>query len=372
MPSRDLHDLVELLECRGELLRIPVQVDSRHELALITRRVASFSGGGPALLFEKVDVSPIPVLTNLFGSPERVASILEIHGTDGLCDLMLRFLTHGGPEPQHVSDPACQEVVAGLPACDNLPIPVAWPDDGRPTHGGRFITLGQVITRAFGEPDQNIGVYRVACCTGTELGVSWQKGSGGAAHHAAWSTAGQQMPVAIVLGGDPAVMLAAMTPIPQELDELAFAGAIRGNPVLVCRALTSDLVIPAGGEIVIEGLVDPVETRNEGAFGNYSGGYAGGGQVPLVRVTAVTSRRNPIFPALIAGPPPCENLHIAAAISRFMEPLVRQNKVVVPPWTSLFNKEGIPPVPLQKLAWPQGLEELVDRRWQEYGFSNGK
>ena len=363
----DLRAFLTALEERDALQRVNVPVALEHELAAIADRISRRSDGGPALLFTKAGTAPLPVAMNLFGSRQRMALALgvtdlaELSGRMAAClaqDSELPPLLAMGPAP-------CQEVVIDPPDCGFLPVPTAWPGDGSPVHDGRFLTLAQVVTRERQGDRHNRGVYRVACFSGNELGIHWRPGSGGSRHHASWSRAGEPMPVAIVLGGDPVTTFCATLPLPEEMDELALAGFLRGEPVSVARCLTSDLLVPATAEIIIEGLVDPLATRPEGSCGNHTGYYAGGGQVPLVRVTAVTMRRDAILPATLVGPPPQENYWLALAGSRLLLPLLQQ---LAPEITDIaLPREGIyhgaAMVAIRKDRAGQG-REVLDRIWK--------
>jgi 4-hydroxy-3-polyprenylbenzoate decarboxylase len=232
-----------------------------------------------------------------------------------------------------------REIIESPPDCDLLPALTAWPEDGQPGHDGRFLTLPLVVTRDGTNGQQNLGLYRVACFSATELGIHWRPGSGGARHFANWQQRSEPMPVAIVLGADPVTTLCATLSLPNQMDELRLAGFLNRRPVELISCLTNDLLVPALAEIVIEGVIDPVTTRNEGAFGNHTGFYGGGGQVPLVQVTAVTRRRDAILPATLVGPPPQENYWLALAGSRLMLPLLQRQ---VPEVVDIaFPREGI-------------------------------
>jgi 4-hydroxy-3-polyprenylbenzoate decarboxylase len=277
---------------------------------------------------------------NLFGSRQRLALALGATTLPGLPAAMAAFLAGNGRgiDPLITDKAPCRDIIDQPPDCDLLPALTAWPADGQPGHDGRFFTLPLVVT-ADPQGQQNLGLYRVACFNGAELGIHWRPGSGGARHFAAWQQAGEPMPVAIVLGADPVTTLCATLPLPDDLDELQLAGFLNGQPLELIRCLTSRLLVPAMAEVVIEGVVDPAATRNEGAFGNHTGYYGGGSDVPLVRVTAVTRRRDAILPATLVGPPPQENYWLALAGSRLLLPLLQRQ---VPAVVDLaFPREGI-------------------------------
>jgi len=341
MGWRDLREYLAALDERGELHRVTVPVTPRHEIAAITDRVVRLPGGGPALLFTEVAGSALTVAMNLFGSHHRLALALGLNSLHELPARMAAFLAAGGEGmgPIAAESFPCRDIVESVPTCDLLPELLAWPEDGHPEHNGHFLTLPLVVTRNRASEQQNLGIYRVACFSGTELGIHWRPGSGGAAHHATWQQANEPMPVAIVLGADPMTTFCATLPLPEEIDEVRLAGFLNGQPVALTRCLTNDLLVPANAEIIIEGVVDPVATRSEGAFGNHTGYYAGGGPVPLVYITAVTRRHGAILPATLVGPPPQENYWLALAGSRLLLPLLQRQ---IPAIVNLaLPREGI-------------------------------
>lgn len=316
----DLRDFLALLEARNDLRRVGVEVDSHLEVAAITDRVCKGAAGGRALYFERVRGYHLPVLTNLFGSLRRTCWAVGLAKPEllrrRLADELARFtgsgeqrlrrlLSEAAWQPSSVLEAPCQEVVQEVPNLDGLPALHCWPGDG-----GRFLTQPLVFSR---DPDGggNCGMYRVQLYGPREATVRWRPGSGGFRHQAAWSRQGKPMPVAIALGGDPAVVFAATTALPDDTDELALAGLLRHRPANVVSCLTVPLQVPAEAEIVIEGLVDPGVCRPEGPFGNHRGCYDSAGPAPLLRVTALTHRRNPLFPATVAGPPPMESGYLA-------------------------------------------------------------
>jgi 4-hydroxy-3-polyprenylbenzoate decarboxylase len=325
----DLRDFVALLEERDELRRIAVEVDPVEEIAAITDRVCKGAAGRRALLFEKVRGHDVPVLTNLFGSPRRAAWAVgleeadqlrvrlagELARFDGGCaaERLCRLLAEPDWQPQQASDGPCCEVVAEKPDLDLLPALKCWPGDG-----GRFLTQPLVFTRDPASGKGNCGMYRVQLFDGRNAGLHWRASSGGARHHALWLERGEPMPVAIALGGDPAAIFAACAPLPEGADELALAGFLRRRPLPTVSCLTSDLQVPASAEFIIEGLVWPGETRTEGPFGNHTGCYDPSAPAPLMRVTALSHRLQPLYPATLAGPPPMENGHLAKLSERLL------------------------------------------------------
>jgi 4-hydroxy-3-polyprenylbenzoate decarboxylase len=343
-----LRDFIKHLEKTGDLARIATPVSRDLEITEIADRVMK----GPAernkaLLFENVDGFDIPVAINLFGSDRRMAAAL---GVDDLEDLNRRLaklvdfrLPQGlGPMLDRASDffgvlrsiglgPSivrkgpCQEVVeTDNPNVNALPVLKCWPGDG-----GRFITLMQVITRDPASGSRNVGMYRLQVLDDRRLIVHWQRHKGGAEHErkaretAAASGADGRIPAAVVLGGDPASMWCASAPLPPNIDEYLLAGWLRGRPVEFVRCVSQPLEVPAQAEIVIEGYVDTQDHAPEGPFGDHTGYYTPVEPFPVFRVTAVTHRRNPIYPTTIVGIPPVEDVFMGRATERLFLPLLR-------------------------------------------------
>lgn len=330
----DLRDFVILLEEKNELRRIAPKVDAHLEIAAITDRVCKGAAGRRALLFERVLGHGLPVLTNLFGSHRRAAWAVGLEGSDQLrlrlldelarhaggsaADQLSRLLSEPDWQPKLLADGPCREVVMGLPDLSQLPALHCWPGDG-----GRFLTQPLVFTRDPETGRGNCGMYRIQLFGHDQATLRWRPGSGGARHQAAWAERGEAMPVAIVLGGDPAAIYAACAPLPDGVDELALTGWLRRRPLAMAPCLTNDLAVPAAAEIVIEGLLEPGSHRMEGPFGNHRGGYDPAAPAALLRVTAISHRPNPLFPATITGPPPMESGYLAKLSERLLLALLQ-------------------------------------------------
>lgn len=333
-----LHDFLLELERLGELHRVRAEVDPRLEVAAVTGRVSRLPGGGPALLFERVKGSAVPVATNLFGSPGRMALALGLASLDDLSGRMEELLAQLPPDqaalglaalphldefrrfaPVVTGEAGCRDVVEDAPDLGRYPFLQSWPGDG-----GRFITLPQVFTSDPESGAPNCGMYRVRIFNGNRAGIHWYAGSGGDLHWRKYRERGERMPVAVALGGDPAAMVAATLPLPGNVDEMQFAGWLRGSPLETVRCRTNGLLVPAGAEMVIEGFIEPGETAPDGPFGNHTGFYMPSAQVPVVRVTCVTRRSDCIYPATVVGPPPAEDCFMAKAAERLFLPLVRR------------------------------------------------
>lgn len=348
MTVDNLRDFLTALEGAGELIRIARPVAARLEISEITDRCSKSAGGGPALLFERPVLdngaeSDIPVGINLFGSMRRMAMALGVEDLNDIGARIEELIKLKVPEgwreklamlpkiaeiakypPRTVSGkPPCQEVVwrEGEIDLGRLPIITCWPDDGGP-----YLTLPQVITRDPKTGVRNVGMYRVQVLERDLLAMHWQRHKVGAAHWREMAARGEKMPVAMALGGDPPSIYSASAPLPPNVDEYIFAGFLRRKPVMLARAVSNDLLVPAEAEIVIEGYIDPAEQLvMEGPFGDHTGFYSLADYYPAVHVTAVTMRRSPVYPATIVGRPPMEDYYLGHATERIFLPLLRMN-----------------------------------------------
>lgn len=345
MALDNLRAFVAAIDAVGELARLERPVSIDREITEVADRCMKAPGGGPALWFAQPTLrtgraSPIPVAVNLFGSERRMALALGVECLDhvggriaelvqmkvpgtlmGKLALLPRLAEVAKFPPRTVGRAASQETVIRGPDVDleQLPAPVCWPADGGP-----YITLGGVVTRDPATGVRNVGMYRVQVLGPNELAMHWQRHKVGAAHWRAMAERGETMPVAIALGGDPASIYAASAPLPPSIDEFLFAGFLRGEPVRLAKAVTSDLEVPAEAEIVIEGYVDPREELVlEGPFGDHTGFYSLADYYPRVHVTALTFRKDPIWPHTIVGRPPMEDYWLGHATERIFLPLLR-------------------------------------------------
>lgn len=348
MALENLSDFIDLLEKRGQLVRIKLPVSAELEITEITDRVSKGAAtANKALLFENVTGYDLPVLINAFGSAERMAWALGVSNLDELnhnlakiIDLRLpkgigEMLDRGrdlagvfksiGLKPKKVRRAPVQQVIhRNEPSLETLPILKCWPKDG-----GRFITLPQVITRDPQTGIRNVGMYRLQVLDKRTLLVHWQRHKGGAEHERkARQMSGEKgvkpvIPAAIVLGGDPASMWCASAPLPPNIDEYLLAGYLRGSPVPFVDCVSQPLEVPAQAEIVIEGYIDPNDHRPEGPFGDHTGYYTPVELFPVFHVTAITHRKSPIYPATIVGIPPMEDVWMGKATERLFLPLMR-------------------------------------------------
>jgi 4-hydroxy-3-polyprenylbenzoate decarboxylase len=343
MPLNDLHQFITSLEANHELHRITAEVDPLLEIAAITNRVCKQANGGAALFFEHPTGSRFPVATNLFGSVKRVCLALGITNLAELTERLQTLLDRipgfdlhnldrqlaALPEftrfsPNATSEPDPDQIPMSPPDLERFPFLHSWPDDGSAEGHPHYITLPQIITA---DPDggtPNCGVYRVQLRGKREAAIQWKAGSGAAKHAEQYRSAGKPMPVAIVLGGDHALLFSAMFPLPGELDELTFAGFLRKTPLTTAPCRTVPLQVPLGAEIVIEGFVTPGETVIEGPFGNHTGFYSPAAPAALLRVTAISCRHNAVIPATVVGPPPMEDCWMALAWERLLLTFVQK------------------------------------------------
>jgi 4-hydroxy-3-polyprenylbenzoate decarboxylase len=332
----DLREFVARLETLGRLRRVTAPVSRDLEITEIVDRVSKASGAANvALLFERVEGVAMPVLVNAFGSEQRIALALGVDRLDELGERVAKLLDARMPgsfgerlrrlrtlidvaraSPRRVDTAPCQEMVeSAAPSLAELPILRCWPGDG-----GRYITLPAVFTRDPRTGARNVGMYRLQVFDDRTLGMHWQTHKGGAEHeHRATS----RMPVAIALGGDPALIYAASAPLPPGVDEVVFAGWLRGGGIDLVRCRTNDLEVPAQAEIVLEGWVDPQERRLEGPFGDHTGYYSLAREYPVFHLTAVTRRARPIYPTTIVGRPPQEDYWLGKATERLFLPIMR-------------------------------------------------
>jgi len=342
MSPDDLQYFIALLDQHNQLARINVPVDPLLEIAAITDRNCKEPEGGRALLFSLPVGSSIPVATNLFGSLRRTCIALGVDRPDQLTerlDRLLELIPHldlnnldrqltGLREfvayaPLTNSSPAWDQIQV-RPDLSSFPFLQGWPGDGVATASPRYITLPQVFTSAPDGSATNCGMYRCQIHGPRELAIRWGDQSGAARHLAAWRDSGRPMPVAIALGGPPATLFSAMFPLPGDLDEMTFAGYLRGEAIPLAACRTVPLQVPATAEIVIEGFVDSAESVLEGPFGNHTGYYAPAGMASLLRVSAISRRPGAIIPATVVGAPPMEDCWMAKAWERLLQAFLKR------------------------------------------------
>jgi 4-hydroxy-3-polyprenylbenzoate decarboxylase len=327
---------VQALEASGELVRVRKRVDPHLEIAAIADQV--MKAGGPALLFED-NGSRFPVLINAFGSRKRMQmalggdleqharSIEELVKTRApssareLAALAMKLPELAHVPPRKSSSGACQEIVRLGEEVDlgELPVITSWPKDGGP-----FITLPNVITRDPETGARNIGMYRMQIVDRKTTAMHWQIHKTGARHFRRAKELGKRLEVAVAIGGDPALTYAATAPLPDGIDEWMMAGFLRKKAVTAVTCKTVDLEVPAESDFVLEGYVDPEEPLfDEGPFGDHTGYYTPVDKFPLFHVTAITRRKDAVYPTTIVGPPPMEDAWLGKATERLFLPLLR-------------------------------------------------
>ncbi len=384
MAYRDLRDYIRTLEERGLLHRIKAEVDPILEISAITDRICKSRQGGKALYFEKVKGSAFPVVTNIFGSFERMCLALEISKLDDVAARIEELMNQAPPKtlfeklamlpklfefskylPKTVKSAPCQEVVEkDDPDLGKFPILKCWPGDGQPDDEGRFITLPMVFTRDPESGRPNCGMYRIHVYDKNTTGMHWHIHKDGARHYDKYLARKQRMPVSIAVGSDPAVIYAATAPLPAAVDEMLFAGFLRREPVEMVKCITSDIEVPANSELVIEGYVDPEESRIEGPFGDHTGFYSSADLYPVFHVTCITHRKDLVYPTTIVGKPPMEDCYMAKATERIFLPLMRLDfpeiKDINLPMEGVFHNCCIISI---KKSYPGHAKKIIHGLW---------
>ena len=342
MPAADLQTFVAELEQRGWLKRVTAAVDPELEITEIADRMVK--SDGPALLFENVKGHQMPLLINTFASQQRMGLALGCSDFDEIAQRVQALLKPempttimqklkklpelaklGSLPPRIVKRGVCQEVVHTDDAdVTQLPVIKCWPQDG-----GRFITLGGVYTKDPETSERNIGMYRVQIFEPKLTAMHWHMHHDGARHFRKYKQRGERMPLAISLGGPIVMPYAATCPLPPDVSEALFAGFLNGGPIDLVPCVTQPQIeVPATSEIVIEGYIDPNEELIwEGPFGDHTGFYSLADWYPRFHITAITHRREPIYPTTIVGKPPQEDYWLGKATERIFLPLLQ---MVVP------------------------------------------
>ncbi|WP_110602259.1 4-hydroxy-3-polyprenylbenzoate decarboxylase [Salinicola lusitanus] len=341
MKYHDLRDFIAALESRGELKRVTVEVDPYLEITEICDR--TLRAGGPALLFENVKGSDMPVLGNLFGTPQRVAFGMGQESVEALREVgkLLAFLKEPDPPrglkdaweklpifkqvmsmgPKTLRSAPCQQVVLEGEDVDldRLPIQHCWPGDVAP-----LVTWALVVTKGPHKARQNLGIYRQQKLGKNRLIMRWLSHRGGALDFREWQQAhpGEPFPVAVALGADPATILGAVTPVPDTLSEYAFAGLLRGSRTELVKCGHADLEVPASSEIVLEGYIYPDDMAPEGPYGDHTGYYNEVEQFPVFTVERITHRRDPIYHSTYTGRPPDEPAVLGLALNEVFVPIL--------------------------------------------------
>lgn len=349
---KNLSKYVEHLAARGELRRVRVPVDPELEISEIADRLSKEQDGGCAVLFEDTGTQ-FPVLCNMMGSEARMAAALGVDSLEELPARIAKLLSEVKKPRRTLADKLalmpmvndlrrsmprhkrgkgeCQDVIWTGDQVDlsKLPILKTWPHDG-----GAFVTLPLVHTVDLQSGARNVGMYRMQVLGRDTTALHWHIHKTGARHFEQYKKAGVRMPVAVCLGGDPAYTYAATAPLPDGIDEYILAGFLRRKPVSLVRCITCDIEVPADCDFVIEGYVDPNEAKVvEGPFGDHTGFYSLPDTYPVFHITAITHRKNAIYPATLVGVPPMEDRYIAQATELIFEEPIRA--MIAPEVTSL-------------------------------------
>ena len=343
MKHKDLREFIDQLEQIGELKRISQEIDAYLEITEICDR--TLKAQGPALLFENVKGSDMPVLGNLFGTPHRVAMGMGEDNVEALREVgkLLAFLKEPDPPkgmkdawekmpvfkqvlnmaPKVVKKAVCQEVIIenGDVDLSRIPIQTCWPGDAAP-----LITWGLAITRGPEKERQNLGIYRQQVIAKNKVIMRWLAQRGGALDYRDWQLKhpGEPFPVAVALGADPATTLAAVTPVPDTLSEYGFAGLLRGSKTEVVECGVGRLQVPASAEIILEGYIYPGEEAEEGPFGDHTGYYNETEKFPVFTIERITHRKNPIYHSTYTGRPPDEPAILGVALNEVFVPILQK------------------------------------------------
>ncbi len=380
MPFRDLGAFLERLETAGDLVRVRRPIARDLEVTEVTQRV--LAADGPALVFEAVQGAAMPIVTNLLGSPRRIALALDAPDLDAVADRIGRLVHLRPPAgilgamrdlsgtiealstlrslaPKRVRSGPAQEVEEATVDLDRLPILKCWPKDG-----GRTITFPVVITSDPETGEAHAGIYRLQQYGPDTLGFHAQIHRVGASNLRKWAARGERMPVVAAIGADPATVFSGLAPVPEGISNLVFASFLRGEPVELVPARSVPLEVPAQAEIVLEGYVDPTERKIEGPFGDHTGYYSAPEPFPVMHVTRITRRERPVYLTTVTGKPPTEDSVLGKAVERVFLPVVR---LVLPeivdmdlPVPGLFINVGV--VAIRK-SYPGHPRKVMHALW---------
>ena len=343
MKYNDLRDFIEQLEKKGLLKRISVEVDPYLEITEICDR--TLKQQGPALLFENVKNSSVPILANLFGTTQRVAMGMGEDSIEALREVgkLLAFLKEPDPPkglkdawekmpifkqvlnmaPKEIKKAPCQEIVFEKDDVDlnTIPIQTCWPGDVAP-----LITWGLVVTKGPEKERQNLGIYRQQLFAKNKVIMRWLAQRGGALDYREWQQQhpGEPFPIAVALGADPATILAAVTPVPDSLSEYGFAGLLRGSKTEVVKCALSELQVPASAEFILEGFIYPDEVAEEGPYGDHTGYYNETETFPVFTIERISHRKNPIYHSTYTGRPPDEPAILGVALNEVFIPILQK------------------------------------------------
>jgi 4-hydroxy-3-polyprenylbenzoate decarboxylase len=377
---RNLGEFLTRLEASGDLVRVKRPVSRDLQITELTQR--SLRADGPALLFENVSGSTMPVVTNLLGSPRRIATALDAESVDAVAE-RVGHLVHLRPPagilgavrdlsgtiealstlrslaPKRVRSGPCQEVIETSVDLDRLPILKCWPKDA-----GRTVTFPVVITSDPDTREPHTGIYRLQQYGPDTLGMHFQVHRIGANNYRKWAARGERMPVAAVLGVDPATVFSGLAPVPEGISNFVFASFLRSEPLELVPGHSVDLEVPAQAEIVLEGYVDPTERHEEGPFGDHTGYYSAPEPFPVFHVTCITHREHPVYLTTVTGKPPTEDAVLGKAVERIFLPVIR---LVLPeivdmnlPVPGLFINVGVVSV---RKSYPDHPRKVMHALW---------
>jgi 4-hydroxy-3-polyprenylbenzoate decarboxylase len=334
---KNLHHFIRVLEEAGELVRIKEYVNPHLEITEITDRVSKHNG--PALLFENTGYN-FPLLINAMGTEKRMAMALGVTDLDDIAkDINSMFRNFSAPKHSFLDKlkilpqlsevaswmpkvipgrGACQEIIMKEPDITKLPVLKCWPEDGGP-----FLTLPIIQTKDPNTGQRNVGLYRMQVFDKKLTAMHWHRHKVSARHFNEYKKLGKKMPVVISLGGDPANTYSATAPLPDGVDEFILSGFIRKKRVNLVQCITQDMQVPSDADIIIEGFIDPTEDYIlEGPFGDHTGYYSLADYYPKFHITAITHKKDAVYPATIVGIPPQEDAWIGKATERiFLAPI---------------------------------------------------
>jgi 4-hydroxy-3-polyprenylbenzoate decarboxylase len=376
----DFQHFLRALDEAGELRRLSHPLDPKLEVTEVADRCMKMPGGGPALLIDNPVGHDMPIAINCFGSRKRMSMALGVGDVEEIASRIESLLKPDVPSklsdkikklielgqfaksaPKTVGSGICQEVVLQGKEVDlgNLPVLTCWPQDAGP-----FITLPMVFTHDPNTGKRNVGMYRIQIYDRNTTGMHWQMHKVGAEHMRAATEKRQNIEACVVLGGDPAYTFSSISPLPPGIDEMLFAGFLRGESPKLVKAKTVDIHVPADAEIVLEGYVDPTESRLEGPFGDHTGYYSLADMFPVFHATCMTMRERPVYPATIVGIPPMEDGCMGQAVERIFLPLIR---LTVPeildmhlPIDACFHNMAFVKI---KKRWPGHAFKVMNALW---------
>jgi len=377
MKWTSLRHFLDFLRDKNELVVVREEVDPILEIAEIADRV--MKAEGPALLFEKVKGSAFPLAINVYGSRRRMGWALGVEDLEEIPRRLKELLTTQPPTgfwdklkmvpklaqiaraaPKSTSKGPSQEIVWNEIDLGKLPILKCWPEDG-----GRFITLPMVITQDPDTGKRNVGLYRMQVLDKASTAMHWQIHKVGARHFQRYKELKKKMPVAVALGGDPVLTYCATAPLPDQVDEILFAGYLKGSPIEMVDCLDSELQVPASADFILEGYIDPEEALvEEGPFGDHTGYYTPVEKFPRFHVKQITQRRDPVYLTTIVGIPPMEDKFLGLATERLFLPMIQMTfpeivDMVLPP-EACFHNLCILSI---KKAYPGHAQKIMHALW---------